>query len=113
MKLIKFASTSTIICFLFSVISFSQTYNSFYGSIVNNTSSSNILNDLTTFEDFGVKEVGTQALTNAENWITTRWLFLRPIMDRGLPMVIMQGRRYHSVKERVLLSKVECEFHVL
>ncbi len=50
-----------------------QSYNSFYGGIVSNTSSSNVLNDLSTFESFGVKRVGSSALTNTENWITARY----------------------------------------
>ncbi|MGJ8594002.1 MAG: M28 family peptidase [Aquaticitalea sp.] len=50
-----------------------QTYNSFYGDIVANASSSNILNDLTTFESFGVKQLGTNALENTQDWITTRY----------------------------------------
>jgi Zn-dependent M28 family amino/carboxypeptidase len=54
-------------------ISNAQTYNPYYGNIVSNVSSSNILNDLTSFENFGVKEVGTTALTSAENWITARY----------------------------------------
>ncbi|WP_296386499.1 M28 family peptidase [Winogradskyella sp.] len=57
-------------------ITYGQTYNSFYGSIVSNVSSTNIVNDLTTFENYGVKEVGTIALTNAENWITSHYTTL-------------------------------------
>src|SRR5690554_262355 len=56
-----------------STSNFSQTYNSYFANVVGNVSASNILNDLTTFENFGIKEVGTSALTNAENWITTRY----------------------------------------
>jgi Zn-dependent M28 family amino/carboxypeptidase len=50
-----------------------QTYNAYYGGIVANVSSSNVLNDLTTFENFGIKELGTTALTNTQNWITARY----------------------------------------
>ena len=50
-----------------------QTYNAYYGGIVANVSSNNVLNDLTTFENFGIKELGTTALTNTQNWITARY----------------------------------------
>lgn len=50
-----------------------QTYNSYYGDIVANTSASNVLNDLTTFESFGIKTLGSTALTNTQNWITARY----------------------------------------
>lgn len=60
---------------LFAVLNFSyaQTFNPFYANVVSNTSETNILNDLTTFESFGIKSVGSQALTNTENWITARY----------------------------------------
>ncbi|WP_412984072.1 M28 family peptidase [Pontimicrobium sp. IMCC45349] len=50
-----------------------QTYNSFYGDIVNNVSYTNILNDLTTFENFGIKDIGSTALNNAQAWIKGRY----------------------------------------
>lgn len=70
-----FYLTTKLFVFIFfiSTITYSQTYNSYYGGIVSNVSQTNITNDLTSFENFGVKEVGTQALTNAENWIVSRY----------------------------------------
>ena len=50
-----------------------QTFNSYYNTVVSNVSSPNILSDLTTFENFGVKNVGSTALGNAKNWIKTRY----------------------------------------
>ncbi|AUC82300.1 leucyl aminopeptidase [Lacinutrix sp. Bg11-31] len=50
-----------------------QTYNAYYNTVVSNVSSSNILTDLTAFENFGVKDVGSTALGNAQNWIKTRY----------------------------------------
>ncbi|WP_299335925.1 M28 family peptidase [uncultured Psychroserpens sp.] len=58
-----------LISAVFQTIS-AQTANSFYTDIVSKTSEATILNHLTTFENFGVKTVGSKALTNAENWIT-------------------------------------------
>lgn len=63
----------TIALLFLSFTTYAQTYNNYYQSVVDNVSASNILTDLTSFENFGVKEVGTNALTNAENWITSRY----------------------------------------
>ena len=41
--------------------------------IVQNVSASNILDDLETFVDFGVKEPGTNAIENAKDWIINRY----------------------------------------
>jgi len=46
-----------------------QTYNSYYNDIVNTVSQNNILNDLTTFESYGIKTIGTSALNNTQAWI--------------------------------------------
>jgi hypothetical protein len=50
-----------------------QTFNSFYNDIVNNVSSANILSDLTAFENLGVKQIGTTALDNTQDWIRSRY----------------------------------------
>ena len=50
-----------------------QTFNPFYADIVNKTSQSNVLSDLTAFENFGIKTVGSAALTTTEQWITSRY----------------------------------------
>ena len=54
-------------------ITSAQTFNQFYADVVSNTSQANVLNDLTAFESFGVKTVGSPALTTTENWITSRY----------------------------------------
>lgn len=65
--------TSTLLILFALNLSYAQSFNQFYADVVNNTSETNVLNDLTTFENFGVKNVGSQALTNTENWITSRY----------------------------------------
>jgi hypothetical protein len=67
-KLVLFCFISFTSCSIYA-----QNFNSFYSNIIQNTSQSNILNDLTTFESFGVKNVGSTRLTDAENWITSRY----------------------------------------
>ncbi len=63
------------ICLLFfcSPLINAQTYNTFYNSVVSNVSSSNILADLNSYEDFGIKSIGTPALNNTQNWIKARY----------------------------------------
>ncbi len=46
-----------------------QTYNSFYGSIVNNSSYDSIYNKLIEFENHGVKGPGSIQLLNTFNWL--------------------------------------------
>ncbi|PWK19296.1 M28 family peptidase [Xanthomarina spongicola] len=62
-----------VLIFFISSASFSQTFNTYYGDVVSNVSQTNITNDLITFENFGIKNVGSTRLTNAQNWITTRY----------------------------------------
>ena len=50
-----------------------QVFNPYYNGIVQNVSASNILDDLTTFVDFGVKEPGTGAIEDAKDWIIDRY----------------------------------------
>ena len=69
----KTNSIAALLCVIFSYTVNAQTFDTFYGSVVDDVSSTNILNDLIAFENFGVKEVGTTALTNAENWIVQRY----------------------------------------
>lgn len=63
------------ICFflLSSLSSNAQVYNTYYNEIVENVSSGNILDDLNTFENFGVKEPGTVAIDNTKDWILNRY----------------------------------------
>jgi Zn-dependent M28 family amino/carboxypeptidase len=79
---------------------FSQTYDSYFGSLVSNVSASNILTDLTSFQNFGVKEVGTQNLTNAENWITSRYT------DLGYTNIVLQSFTYSSgTSNNIIITK--------
>lgn len=85
-------TTNLFIALLF-LLSFSnntsaQTFNTLYGDIVNDVSASNILADLTTFEGFGVKELGTTQLTNAQNWIVDRY------EDLGYTDIVQQPFSY-------------------
>ena len=63
------------ILIIFSTISSNcQTFVPAYGSIVNQCSSANILNNLTYYESLGVKYRGTAALNNTFNWIKNQYL---------------------------------------
>jgi Zn-dependent M28 family amino/carboxypeptidase len=86
---------------LISTTAFSQTYNSYIDGIVSNVSQTNITNDLTFFENFGVKEVGTQALTNAENWIVNRYQSL------GFTNIELQEFTYSSgTSNNIIVTKI-------
>ncbi|MBI2279991.1 MAG: M28 family peptidase, partial [Bacteroidetes bacterium] len=50
-----------------------QSYNNFYGNIVNNTSFDSLQNNILDFTTFGVKEVGTVANANALNWLINKY----------------------------------------
>ena len=64
----------TILLFVINVeTTFSQTYNTYYGSVVDQVSESNILSDLTTFENYGVKELGSSELSNTKDWLVSRY----------------------------------------
>lgn len=52
---------------------YSQSYVPVYGTIVDQCSSSNILNNLTQFESFGIKSRNTAAQTNTLNWLKTQY----------------------------------------
>ncbi|NRA92286.1 MAG: M28 family peptidase [Psychroserpens sp.] len=64
--------TILLLC-LISGLTSAQTFNQFYSDIVETVSESNLQSDLTTYANFGIKEVGTSNLTNAENWIVSRY----------------------------------------
>jgi hypothetical protein len=59
---------------LLTYSSFAQQYVPFYGSVVEQVSSSNILNNLTEFENLGVKRRGTPALQNTLDWLKAEYL---------------------------------------
>ncbi|EMQ94397.1 Aminopeptidase Y (Arg, Lys, Leu preference) [Xanthomarina gelatinilytica] len=80
--------------------SYSQTYDPYFGNLVDNVSATNIVNNLTAFQNFGVKEVGTQALTNAENWITTHYTNL------GYSNIELQSFTYSSgTSNNIIVTK--------
>lgn len=79
---------------------YAQTFNSFYSSIVENTSQANILSDLTTFENFGIKNVGSTQLTDAENWITSRYQSL------GYTDIVLQPFSYSAgTSNNIIITK--------
>ena len=52
----------------------SQEYIPYYGTIVSQVSESNVLNNLTEFENLGVKRKGTSPLQNTLNWLKAEYL---------------------------------------
>lgn len=90
-----------IVLFTFSISSLSaQTYNSYYNSVVTNVSSSNILADLITFENFGIKDVGSTAISNAQSWITTRY------QDLGYTDIVEQPFSYGgNTTNNIIITK--------
>lgn len=77
-----------------------QTFNQFYATIVANTSQANVLSDLTAFENFGIKTVGSTALTNTENWITSRYQAL------GYSDVVLQPFTYSAgTSNNIIVTK--------
>ncbi len=70
----KSFSRLAIFLFLFSFLNTSaQVFNPYYNGIVENVSASNILDDLTTLVDFGVKEPGSSEIEDAKDWIINRY----------------------------------------
>jgi len=59
--------------YLFSAQLKAQELNSFYQTLASQASHDNIVGNLTTFESFGVKEMGTAAQQNAMNWIISQY----------------------------------------
>ncbi|MCB0409976.1 MAG: M20/M25/M40 family metallo-hydrolase [Flavobacteriales bacterium] len=66
-SLFKYLLLFHLVCLSF--ISNGQTYNSFYGSIVNNSSYDSVHNKLIEFENHGVKGPGSIQLLNTFNWL--------------------------------------------
>lgn len=64
---------SSVLTFTLGSAVNAQTFSSFYNDLVNMVSLSGIQSDLTTFENFGVKEIGTSALNNTQAWIKNRY----------------------------------------
>jgi len=65
-----------LVTFITIHVTSAQSFNQFYADIVAQTSQTNVLNDLTAFEHFGIKTVGSKALANTENWVTSRYKVL-------------------------------------
>ena len=64
----------TILLYFLATLSINaQVPNPYYFGITGLVSSENILEDLHTFEDFGIKEPGTAAIENTKNWIINRY----------------------------------------
>ncbi len=92
--------TKTILLLFISVTTYAQNYNTYYQSVVDNVSATNILADLTTFEGFGVKDVGSTNLTDAENWISSRYTSL------GYTDVVLQPFTYSSgTSNNIIITK--------
>ena len=53
---------------------YSQTFIPYYGTIVSQVSESNVLNNLTEFENLGVKRRGPSPLQNTLNWLKAEYL---------------------------------------
>jgi len=93
------------LCFSLLLMGFglcnSQSFNAYYSSVVANTSENKILTDLTTFEKFGIKTVGSAALTHTENWITQRYEQL------GYTDVILQPFTYRKgTSNNIIITKI-------
>lgn len=70
----KFVKTYFIIaCILLTSFSYAQSYNSYYGSIVNQYSPDSVHANLVQFENLGVKELGTTALANTLDWLINKY----------------------------------------
>lgn len=58
----------------FSFKGTAQSYNSYYGGVVNDCSYDSIYNHLVDFENLGVKEPGTTALNNTLQWLIDQYV---------------------------------------
>ncbi len=57
----------------FRGISFAQLSDTYYQSIVNNVSYDSVFSNLLNFENFGVKNPGSQGLNNTLNWVISKY----------------------------------------
>ncbi len=69
----SFPQVAVLLCLFTFLTTHAQVFNPYYNSVVENVSVSNILDDLETFVDFGVKEPGTGAIEDAKEWILNRY----------------------------------------
>lgn len=92
---------TAVACLLASSTIDAQIYNQYYSEIVENVSPQNILNDLVAFEDFGVKEVGTEAIDSAKNWIIDRYA------DLGYGSIeTQQFSMYGKTTSNIIVTKI-------
>ena len=63
----------TILAIFTGLTSNAQSYNNFYGNIVNNYSPDSVHKYLVEFENLGVKEHGTLALQNTLDWLIDKY----------------------------------------
>lgn len=64
----------SITFFLLTLNGFSQEFNPYYASVVDQCSQTNITDNLTTYESLGVKRRGTTSLRNTLNWLKNQYL---------------------------------------
>ena len=93
-----------VILLCFATIN-AQDFNQDYANLVAKVSQTNILNDLTTFENFGVKNVGSEALTKAENWIAERY------QNLGYTDVVLQPFTYKAgTSHNIIVTKTGTKY---
>ncbi len=69
----SFPRFAILLCLFSFLNTTAQVFNPYYNGIVENVSAANILDDLETLVDFGVKEPGTSAIEDAKDWIIARY----------------------------------------
>ncbi len=93
-------TTTILLCFLASFSLHAQIFKPYYNGIVANVSSDSILDDLISFEDFGIKEPGTVAIGNAKDWIINRY------QDLGYTNIETQPfSAYGKVTSNIIITK--------
>lgn len=83
----------------------SQSFNQFYADIVAQSSYDTLVNNLTTFENLGVKEISTSALLNTKDWILNKY------SDFGYLDVAQQDFLYiGETATNVIATKIGCKY---
>ncbi len=82
-----------------------QTYDPFFGSVVANYNYDSILANLNQFEAFGVKEVGTTAISNAQNWIVDKYT------SYGYTNITVDSFTYFgNTTANIIIEKQGCQY---
>lgn len=82
-----------------------QTFNQFYADIVAQSNYDTVINNLTTFENLGVKEIGTVELSNTKDWILGKYT------DYGYTDVVEQDFSFIGATEtNVIATKTGCKY---